>query len=1354
MTKKKLSFKKWLSMLLTAVMLVAALPISAFAAPASGIPANMLDNVYLDALAYTGYNVQAQKDDGTIFIKTGSSVSASIRSGIGYGTGPSGLETNSGGVPDIARFRSHGLCCASYVSYVYYNYMPNVANINTATVPCPSNPRSATAYNTAANGWVDSGKARRISFTQSSDGSNFNPSEEIPIGSLIVFKHIPTGSVAHVAIYAGYYNGKHFVTHVGNDRGPEFSTIVGMSKGDYPEAVVQVVVPEFVEAYGSIEVQKNDTNGKGLAGAYFVATSQKDGTQYLIGPTDAGGHGSSIERIPYGQYTVKETVFPANYRAYGQTEWTVTVSAANNGVVRFTAVNEEIPGNVKIVKESEDGKISGIRLNISGNGVNEDVVTGPDGSITVKDLKPGTYTVSEYEYEGYVPQPPQSVTVVSGGTSIVTFSNLLQRGNLVVTKTSEDGLVEGHEFRLYGTSTTVQQVDMYAVSDSSGKATFKDVPVGTYTLSEENTAARYVIPEDQTVTVTWKETAEAVVDNTLKKWRADIYKLDAEHADRNDHSAMPKLMAADDYEYKSAKDLGYPYGYTRGDATLEGAVYGVYQNGELVKTYTTDKDGYILTDYFPCGDGWTIREITPSEGYLLDDTIYPVGAYPEKYSVEYNTLTMDLYETPIKSNIVLVKHSDNGDTQIETPEAGAQFKIWLKSSGSYDAADETERDLITIDAHGFGVSRDLPYGTYIVEQISGKEGAELLPAFEVNIKTHADIYSYIINNAPITALIDVVKKDATTGKVIPAAGIGFKIRDLQSGDFITQRINYPTPMDIDVFYTDNTGRLRLPEPLGYGEYELIEQTVGGAEGYVLDSTPVKFKVDGSAEVVVVEKYNQPQMGTITILKRGEVFSTVNEQDGIYTPHYEMQGLTGAVFGVYAVEDTYTLDGTKRYSAGEKVATLTTAADGTATSEPLFLGKFELREEKAPYGMVLLKEPVQTELTYAGEQVKITTVSETAVNERQKVVISLLKKLESDDTYGVGLGEEYKNIRFGLYAAETLTAANGTEIPQDGLLEIVGIDENGLAVFTADIPAGAKLYVKEVATDAHYLLSDAVYPVAFDYEDASVAVIQLVINNGEVIENTIIRGSIHGLKVDEDNTPAAGTVFGLFKANETEFTEENALATATSGEDGVFAFKNIPYGDWIVRELSCPAHLVISEEAYKVTVSEMDQIIEITVVNKFLTGKVQVRKVSSKDHDKLLSGAEFVLYLDVNGNKAYDPDIDTLYGELSEADTGVYEIGDLKHGGYLLLETKAPDGFTKDDRYFYFRIQKDGETVIVENEIGVGFTNEPIPTPTPEYPDSPKTGDDSKLWLWILLASGSLTVLITVGMASGEKRKAL
>lgn len=1348
MKKKRFQFKKRLSFLLAALMLISALPLTAFAAPASDIPASMLDNAYLDALAYTGYNVQAQKNDGTIFVKTGSAVSSSIRSNIGYGTGPSGLETTSSGKPNISTFESSGMCCASYVSYVYYNYLPNVAGIDTSSVARPSNPRSATAYNTAANGWVESGKARRISFTQSSDGSNFNPSEEIPIGSLIVFKHIPTGSVAHVAVYAGYYNGKHFVTHVGNERGPEFSTIVGMSKGDYPEAVVQVVVPEFVEAYGAIEVQKNDTDGKGLAGAYFVATSKETGTQYLIGPTNSKGYAVSNERIPYGQYTVKETVFPTNYRSYGKTEWTVTVSASNNGVAKFTAINELIPGNVKIVKESEDGKVSGIKLNISGNGINKDVITGTDGSITIKDLKPGTYTVSEYEYEGYVPQPSQKVTVVSGGTSVVTFNNLLQKGELIVTKTSEDGLVEGHEFRLYGTSTTGQKVDMYAVSDSNGKAYFSDIPVGTYTLSEENVAVRYVVPENQTVTVAWQETAAAAVHNVLKKWRADIYKLDAEHADR--HTGVPQLLS-DSYEgSQRTVGLEFPYGCTRGDATLAGAVYGVYLNGELQKTYTTDENGYILTDYFPCGDGWTIREISPSEGYLLDDTVYYVGAYPEQYTVEHNTAEMDVYETPIKSNIVLVKHSDNGDTQIETPEAGAQFKIWLKSSGSYDAADETERDLITIDEHGFGVSKDLPYGTYIVEQISGKEGVEMLPAFEVFIKTHADIYSYIINNAPVKALIDIVKKDATTGKVIPAAGIGFKVKDLQTGEYITQHINYPTPIDIDVFYTDDTGRLRLPEALGYGEYELIEQTVGGAEGYVLDTTPVKFKVDGSSEVVVVEKHNEPQMGTITIFKKGEVFSTVTEKDGIYIPHYEVQGLEGAVFGVYAIENIYTLDGTKRYSAGEKVDTVTTASDGTATTVPLYLGKFELREEQAPYGMVLLNEPVQTELTYAGEHVKITTVSETAINERQKVVISLLKKLETDEKYGIGLGEEYKNIQFGLYAAEALTAADGMQIPKDGLLEIAGIDKNGLAVFVADVPAGAKLYVKEYAADEHYLLSDTAYPVQFDYTDSSVATVQLVINNGEVIENTIIRGSIKGLKVDEEKNPVAGAVFGLFKADETVFTSENALATAVSDKDGIFIFENVPFGKWIVRELSCPEHLVLSEENFAVTVSEQDQVIEITAVNKFVTGKVQVVKISSKDHDKKLNGAEFEIYLDVNGNKAYDPDIDTLYGKLSETETGIYELSGLKHNGYLLVETKAPDGYTRDDRYFYFQIQKDGETVVVENEIGTGFTNEPIPTP--ENPDSPQTGDNSHIWLWALLAAGSVATITVLIAVDKKKRK--
>ncbi len=1454
MKKKKFRFKGLTALVLALMMMLTSVPLTAFAAPNSDIPADMLDNVYLDALAYTGYDVQAQKSDGTIFVKSGSSVSASIRSNIGYGTGPSGLETvsssstPSGKAPDISKYESQGLCCASYVSYVYYNYMPNVAGIDTSGTPCPSNPRSASAYNTAANAWVTNGQARRISFTQNSDGSSFVPSEEIPIGSLIVFRHIPTGSIAHVAIYAGHYNGKYWVTHVGNDRGPEFSTIVGMSKGDYPEAVVQVVVPEFVEAYGAIEVQKNDTNGKGLAGAYFVATSTEDSSlQYLIGPTNSKGYAISNERVKFGTYKVKETVFPTNYRSYGQTEWTVNVTSDNNGVAKFTAVNELIPGNIKIVKESEDGDIGGKEFNIKGNGVDIDVTSNNDGTFTVKDLKPGTYTVSEKEYEEYVPQKAQTVTVVSGGTAIVNFNNQLRRGSLQVTKTSEDGFVQNIEFRLYGTSLSGQEVSVYATTDSSGKATFKDVPIGTYTLTEENVSVKYVVPEDQTVEILWNETVEASVENRLKKWRAEMFKMDAELAGFNGEDVgvpMALSLVSDDY----VDEYGYPLGATQGNATLEGAKYGVFKYGELVKTYTTDRNGYFITDYFPCGDGWTIEEIEPSEGYLLNDEIYYVPAYCEWYDIEYNTIRDSLYETIIKSNIVLVKHSDDGSTQIETPEEGAEFEIYLKSAGSYENAKDTERDFITIDKHGFGVSRDLPYGTYVVKQVSGKPGVEMLPAFDVKIENHADIYSFIINNAPITALIDVVKKDATTGNVIPAAGVGFKVRNLATGEFISQHLNYPTPMDIDVFYTDETGRLRLPEALGYGEYELIEQTVGGADGYVLDATPVKFVVDGSAKIVTVEKLNEPQMGTITIEKKGEVFASVEKDGDKYVPVYKEMGLADAVFGVYAAEDIYTLDGTLRYSKDQKVATLTTAADGTVTSEPLFLGKFTLIEEKAPHGTVLNTEPIPAELTYAGENVKVTATTVSIVNERQKVVISLLKKLEKDDTYGIGMSEEYKNIRFGLYATETLISADGKEIPKDGLLDLIGVDENGVGVFTADIPVGAKLYVKEYATDAHYQLSDTAYPVEFNYEDSSIASVLIDVNNGEAIENTIIRGNIKGLKVDEDNTPVAEAVFGLFKADETEFATENALATAVSDVDGLFAFNNIPYGEWIIKELSCPEHLVLSDETIPVTISQQDQLIEITVVNeiikgsvegvktddkntpiegvvfglfasdttefteenaimlstsdkdglfsfadlrfgkylikelscgeefvmcedvfeidinedgqvikltvtnKRISGKVQVIKVSSKDHDKKLSGAVFELYVDVNKNGVFDIDVDTLYGKLTETETGIYSIDGLGYNGYFLYEQSCPEGFTKDDRYFYFQIKTDNEIVTVENESGVGFVNEPIPVP--EVPDSPQTGDNSHIWLWVMLVSGSLAAIVFLKLTSRKKRKSM
>ena len=396
-------------------------------------------------------------------------------------------------------------------------------------------------------------------------------------------------------------------------------------------------------------------------------------------------------------------------------------------------------------------------------------------------------------------------------------------------------------------------------------------------------------------------------------------------------------------------------------------------------------------------------------------------------------------------------------------------------------------------------------------------------------------------------------------------------------------------------YTDTTGKLMMPEPLGFGNYELIEQC--SAYGYVLDSTPVPFKVDGTQTTVVVEKHNIAQKGTITVGKTGEVFSSVTETDGIYQPVYAVGNVPDTHYVITAVGDIYTPDGTLRYQDKQVVARLQTGRDGTATTEPLYLGTFKICEEKAAYGMVISREIKTVELTYAGENVEVTSTEVSFYNERQKAELSLSKILEQNELFGIGGNGEILSVQFGLFAAEDLTAADGSVIPKDGLLEIVNCTENGKAVFKTDIPVGAKLYVKEIAVDDHYLLSDEKYPVEFVYAGQDIAVLEIQVNDGEAIENDLIYGNIKGLKIDrETEETVAGALFGLFRSDETEFTEETAVLTAESQPDGVFTFEQIPYGNWIVKELRPADSFLLSGEIYPVTVSEHEQLIEITVVN--------------------------------------------------------------------------------------------------------------------------------------------------------------
>ena len=726
------------------------------AAPAADIPAKMLNNIYLDALTYTGYKTDAQKADGSIFKTYSGNAMASVRSGIGYGTGPSGLETvaadnKTGKAPDITKFKNGGLCCASYVSYVYYNYLPNIARMDVSKIPQPVNPRSPISYNSAVENWVRSGGARRIAFTQGTN--SFTPAEEIPIGSLIIFKHKTTGEIAHLALYAGYYAGKHFVTHVGNERGPEISTVEGMSKGSYPEVVTQVVVPKIGEPLGTISVHKTDENGKPLAGAKFKVTmAEHPEYSFLINPTDENGNAKMNMGLPYGKYILTEIEFPEGYTYSGQKEYTVEIC-------------------------------------------------------------------------------------------------------------------------------------------------------------------------DETQFVTLRAV------NKLKSSKLTVIKVDSE-------------------------------------------------------------------------TGQTVRDIT-----------------------------------------------------------------------------------------------------------------------------------------------------------------GFKLKNTKTGE------------ESEVYYTDENGFLTLPDEITYGDYELIE--VIPPNGYVLNTTPVSFSIDGNTPEVVIRLSDKPEKGKISVLKKGEMFSSVGVSEDRYVPVYSENGLKSAEFEVTAAEDIYTADGTLRISKGALADTLVTDESGEAESKELYPGKYLLREISAPEGFAADTEVRELTVTAGIKKIEVK-------NERKKQEFKLKKELETDRKFGIGFNGEILNIRFGLFSKTELTALDGSIIPAGGLIEIASPDEDGSLSFAADMPYDAECYIKELETDEHYIISDKCY------------------SDGDTAENKIIRGSIEGLKTDPNGRVLRGAVIGLFYPFETEFSADTAIETFETDEAGRFLFENVPYGDWIIRELKAPDGYILSDENYTVTVKENGETVKLNIKNSKVT----------------------------------------------------------------------------------------------------------------------------------------------------------
>lgn len=916
--------------------------------------------------------------------------------------------------------------------------------------------------------------------------------------------------------------------------------------------------------------------------------------------------------------------------------------------------------------------------------------------------------------------------------SMAFSGSITPLGDMKLVKTSEDGVVAGINFTVTGANGFSKTV----TTNANGEIDISVLVPGTYTITEEK-IDRYVPNQSQTITVSSGKTSSISFYNILKKFRVTVTKQD------------------------------YEKGHAQGDAKLGGAVYGLYKGDELVAQYTTDSNGSFTTDYYVCGTDWTIKEISPSEGYLLNDTVYRVGADPRDYNIEYNTAPdMTVMEQVIKGKISIIKHTDNGDTKIETPEKGAEFQVYLKSSGSFVNADKDERDTIVCDEDGFASTKLLPYGVYTVHQTKGWAGRELITDFDVFINKDGKTYKFLINNKNFESYLKVVKLDKETGKQIVYEGAAFEIYD-SDNHRVTMQYTYPQVTSIHTFYTNKEGYLITPEKLPYGDYTLKE--VQAPYGYVLDDTPIPFSIsqensstDTGVTVVKVKARDVAQKGVINITKTGEIFSSVEKNKGVYTPKYSISNLKGAIFEIYAAEDITTLDGTVRYDQGSLVDTITTDDDGVAKSKELYLGKYTVIEKTAPNGYVHNGTKYDVELTYAGQNVSVTSTDLSVYNERQKVSVSLKKIMAEDKTFSIGNNGEITSVRFGIYADEDIKASNGDIIPKDALITFANCDKNGSIVFDCDLPVGFKWYVKEIATDEHYILSDTKYEFDTEYQGQDIKSIDIKVNDDKAIENNFIYGSVKGLKVDRETQEVIkGATFGLFKSDTTEFSEDKAILTAVTDESGIFNFSNIPYGEYLIKELKPADGYLDNEDIFTVIIKDNEQVVELTAINdkvpelkttatvngkKEAIAKGEITIKDTVEYKHLIPNTEYVIkgiLMDKSTGKPF-----MVKGK--EITSTVKFVPDKADGKVEVTFTFDGSAIKKDTKLVVFEtLYRDGVELTTHADI-----NDDGQTVTikPYIPHNPKTGDERNIGTWIGLGGVGLGAAVAILVLKLKMRK--
>lgn len=544
----------------------------------------------------------------------------------------------------------------------------------------------------------------------------------------------------------------------------------------------------------------------------------------------------------------------------------------------------------------------------------------------------------------------------------------------------------------------------------------------------------------------------------------------------------------------------------QGDATLEGAVYGVYSDAactKLLKTYTTDKNYQFETDYMRCGKTYYLKEITPPKGYLKNDKVYDIVADGVKFTAEYNSVEKQVSEKPIKGDVAIIKGMGNGTAGIVPFEKSAQFQIYLASAGSYDKAKATERDILTTDLNGYAKSKQLPYGTYVVHQTIGADNTEKCPDFYVNVTENGKTYQYLLNNPEFTAYLKIVKKDSKTHQTVLKKGTTYKIYKVEENGnetLVAQKYsNGNKMMVVDRFVTDEIGEIITYEKLKAGTYKVYE--IEGPEGYKVNKSPVTVEINSNSYKTMkdelgneypyaeCEYYNDVTYGKFTLDKMGPELcgrnnesSTDNTKEVNVNPFdYEDVKLNGVVFELTAKEDILSQDnqGTVLFNKDSVVATITTGEkadftndcngickynlneDGTMTLN-VPLGEYTLREVKTRYGYVLPRQ-ASWDLSFKWnnkDDEYVLDVSENSKEGKLDVYNDLVKTditLQKQDSR---IGEPVADAVFGFYSRDNIYDRKGNIIVSAGeKIATVTTDENGVAKIPFNVPVMDEGYGK-------------------------------------------------------------------------------------------------------------------------------------------------------------------------------------------------------------------------------------------------------------------------------------------------------